>query len=79
MRFGKGRGGSKCAGTGGITGERFFGGEGTTDGFGECINGGSLGSLPMQGGFTIGLSAGGKRLHLKHVKQGCLFHEGGKA
>lgn len=48
------------------------------DVFGECINGGSLGSLTMQGGFSVELPSG-EGLHLEHGKQGCLLHEGAKA
>lgn len=48
------------------------------DVFGECINGGSLGCLPMQGGFSTELPVG-EGLHLKHGKKGCLLHEGAKA
>lgn len=48
------------------------------DGFGECRNGGSLGFLPMQGGFNIGLPAL-EGLQLKHGKHGRLLHEGAKA
>jgi hypothetical protein len=49
------------------------------DGSGECINGGSLGSLCTQGGVTVGPPIGGKRLQLRHGKQGCLLHKGGEA
>jgi hypothetical protein len=78
LGLGKGRGGTTWEGTGGSAGGRYFGGEGIMGGFGECINGGSLGSLTMQGGFTVELPAG-EGLHLKHGKQGCLLHEGAKA